>query len=339
MPLRLQTITLLGLLAASQIVTAGHYALDVAAIAADQWPVRTTRASGSSSNTDTHGATRQSLPSDIRGWPGPRIARADDPADTAQSTAEGGAAGRPHQSTAELAPSAESGANPAGLSRPAEGALNSSPDSALNHSPNTVLPHPADGRPPVASTSESSGRASAVGPYGSGGTGGQKGSRLLLPSPRGASSQPPGNLRFGLPLVVTVGGSLAVVLGVFFLIAWAVRSAAPRGLTLLPSEVVEVLGRAPLAGRQQLHLLRCGKKLILVSVTPAGAETLAEISDPEEVDRLAGLCQQARPNSATAAFRQVLRQLAGQNKSAPDVLGAGLDATATTTGRQEDADV
>jgi flagellar biogenesis protein FliO len=145
-------------------------------------------------------------------------------------------------------------------------------------------------------------------------------------------------LRFGLPLVVTVGGSLALVLGVFFLIAWAVRRAAPHGLTVLPSEVVEVLGRAPLAGRQQLHLLRCGKKLILVSVTPAGAETLTEITDPEEVDRLAGLCQQARPNSATAAFRQVLRQLAGQNKVAGETPGSGLDSTAMAAGRQEDAD-
>jgi len=161
----------------------------------------------------------------------------------------------------------------------------------------------------------------------------------MLPPPRSASSQSPGNSRFGLPLVVAVGGSLAVVLGVFFLIVWALRSAAPRGLTLLPSEVVEVLGRAPLAGRQQLHLLRCGKKLILVSVTPAGAETLTEIDDPEEVDRLAGLCQQARPNSATAAFRQVLRQLARQNKTSVDVLGAGLDAAATAADRQEDADV
>jgi flagellar biogenesis protein FliO len=285
MPLRLQTITLLGLLAASQIVTAGHYALDVAAIAADQWPVRTTRASGSSSNTDTHGATRQSLPSDVRGWPGPRIARADDPADTAQPTAEADAASRPQQGTAE-----SSGGTSAGM---------------LGGSAVTVS---------------------------------QKGSRLLLSPPRTADSQSPANVRFGLPLVVTVAGSLAVVLGVFFLIAWAVRSAAPRGLTLLPSEVVEVLGRAPLAGRQQLHLLRCGKKLILVSVTPAGAETLTEISDPEEVDRLAGLCQQARPNSATAAFRQVLRQLAGQNKTA-NVLGAGLEATGRAAGRQEDADV
>ncbi len=169
-------------------------------------------------------------------------------------------------------------------------------------------------------------------------SGNRKGSRLLLSAPRNTGSQQPDNLRFGLPLIVTLGGSLALVLGVFFLIVWAVRCAAPRGLTVLPSEVVEVLGRAPLAGRQQLHLLRCGKKLILVSVTPAGAETLTEITEPEEVDRLAGLCQQARPNSATAAFRQVLRQLAGQNGSNGDAVVSGLDTSATAVGRQEDAD-
>jgi hypothetical protein len=49
---------------------------------------------------------------------------------------------------------------------------------------------------------------------------------------------------------------------------------------------------------------------LLVSVTPAGAETLTEITDPAEVDRLAGLCRGAHPSSATAAFRHVLEQFA-----------------------------
>jgi len=69
-----------------------------------------------------------------------------------------------------------------------------------------------------------------------------------------------------------------------------------------------VLGRAPLAARQQVHLLRCGRKLLLVSVTPAGAETLTEITEPEEVDRLAGLCRAAQPGSSTATFRRLLDQ-------------------------------
>jgi len=115
----------------------------------------------------------------------------------------------------------------------------------------------------------------------------------------------------GLPSMVTVGGSLSVVLGIFFIFAWALRRGAPQASTLLPGEVLEVLGRAPLGGRQQVSLVRCGKKLLLISTTPTGAETLTEITDPEEVDRLAGMCLRNNPDSATVAFRNVLQQFTG----------------------------
>jgi flagellar biogenesis protein FliO len=119
----------------------------------------------------------------------------------------------------------------------------------------------------------------------------------------------------GLPSMAAVFGCLGVVLGIFLLIAWMIRRAAPQGLTRLPDEAFEVLGRAPLAGRQNVHLLRCGNKLLLVSVTPAGTETLTEIIDPQEVDRLAGLCRQAGPQSSTAAFRRIFEQLAPKRPS------------------------
>ncbi len=112
----------------------------------------------------------------------------------------------------------------------------------------------------------------------------------------------------GLSSLLTAGSSLAVVLGLFFVMAWLVRRAGPRGASLLPTEVVEVLGRAPLAARQQIHLLRLGNKLVLVCLHPDGAQPLAEITEPDEVTRLAGLCRQAQPNSTTAAFRQVFQQ-------------------------------
>ncbi len=111
-----------------------------------------------------------------------------------------------------------------------------------------------------------------------------------------------------LPSLGPMASGLAIVLGLFLAAAWVLRRAAPKSATLLPGEVVEVLGRAPLAGRQQMHLLRCGNKLLLVSVTPTGAETLTEVTDPVEVDRLSGLCRQAHPQSATATFRQVFQQ-------------------------------
>jgi flagellar biogenesis protein FliO len=119
----------------------------------------------------------------------------------------------------------------------------------------------------------------------------------------------------GLPSMAAVFGCLGMVLGIFLLIAWMIRRAAPQGLTRLPNEAFEVLGRAPLAGRQNVHLLRCGNKLLLVSITPTGTETLTEIIDPQEVDRLAGLCRQAGPQSSTAAFRRIFEQLAPKRPS------------------------
>ena len=113
-----------------------------------------------------------------------------------------------------------------------------------------------------------------------------------------------------LPSLVTVGGSLAAVLGVFFLLVWVMRRAAPQGPVALPGEAFEVLGRAPLANRQQVHLLRCGSKLLLVSLTPSGAETLTEITDPLEVERLAESCHRAKAQGGTAVFRRVFEQLA-----------------------------
>lgn len=112
--------------------------------------------------------------------------------------------------------------------------------------------------------------------------------------------------------IVKMAASLAVALGLFLVVAWLMRRAAPRGSQTLPDEVVEMLGRSPLAGRQQVQLLRVGRKLVLVAVAQGKAETLTEITDPEEVDRLAGLCRKSHPHSASEAFRQVFRQFAGQ---------------------------
>lgn len=121
---------------------------------------------------------------------------------------------------------------------------------------------------------------------------------------------------FGVPVesIYTVLSALALVIGAFLVFAWLlrrVRSKASRREGL-PADVVSVLGRVPLAARQFAELLRVGNKLVLVSLTPNGAETLTEVTDPVEVDRLVGLCQQGNPHSTTKAFEQVFRQLSGE---------------------------
>ena len=163
-------------------------------------------------------------------------------------------------------------------------------------------------------------------------------STAASPAPAAARPDSPPPLRFNhdeknaaikhspLSAMVTVGGGLAIVLGLFLVVAWAMRKAAPRGSTLLPKEVFDILGRASLGARQQVQLLRCGNKLLLVSITPAGVETLTEVTDPLEVDRIAGVCQQTNPKSTTAAFRQVFQQLApasGEPSELDDLAPAG----------------
>ncbi len=94
----------------------------------------------------------------------------------------------------------------------------------------------------------------------------------------------------------------------------------------LPAEVIECLGRAPLVGRQQMQLVRLGHKLVLLSVTNTEARPLCEVTDPLEVDRLAGLCEQTRPESATANFRQILAACASEPVSRGTLAGAGSSA-------------
>lgn len=149
---------------------------------------------------------------------------------------------------------------------------------------------------------------------------------LRVSSPERGLAQPWG----GGPSLATSLVSLGFVLGLFLLVAWMLRRSMPSGARLLPGEVVEVLGRVPLAGRQQAHLVRLGNKLILVALSPGCAETLTEITDPLEVDRLAGLCRQNHPQSVSSSFREVFEQLG--KKKTRGFLGTTGQASPGSTG-------
>lgn len=169
--------------------------------------------------------------------------------------------------------------------------------------------------PGLSSTSESSsGAANRIGPLVIGKGEPEKPPREHAASPKLPPPRDPG--RLGRPsssptgALFTVMGSLGIVLGLFLLVVWFTRRALPRAATSLPSDVVELLGRTPLSPRQNMHVIRFGPKLLLVSVTQGGAETLSEITDADEVERVTGLCKQNQPGSVTATFRQVLSQFA-----------------------------
>jgi flagellar biogenesis protein FliO len=154
-------------------------------------------------------------------------------------------------------------------------------------------------------------------------------------------NQAPTGASAGMPSASTMIGSLAIVVGLFLLVAWVLRRGMPKQTPLLPSGILEVLGRAPLVGRQQVHLVRLGNKLLLLAITPGGIETLTEVTDPVEIDRLAGICRQSGPFSSTKAFTQLLGEFSDPQPakrgsfSKPEPDFTGLAAVHSSTGNRE----
>jgi flagellar biogenesis protein FliO len=137
--------------------------------------------------------------------------------------------------------------------------------------------------------------------------------------------------------LLTTGASLTLVLGVFAAVAWTMRRGMPKVLAQrLPSDVLDVLGQATLGHRQQVQLVRLGHKLLLINVSASGAETLAEVTEPAEVDRLTALCRGTSSRSATPSFRDVLQQFRGATVTTGPIktrsLGAGLGKSEVTDG-------
>ncbi|HAN96445.1 MAG TPA: hypothetical protein DCQ98_02970 [Planctomycetaceae bacterium] len=122
---------------------------------------------------------------------------------------------------------------------------------------------------------------------------------------RDASASP-----FAIPADVGRNTFLALATVVVLIIgaAWLMRKTQPRGFAALPREAVEVLGRVPLDARQQLQLVRLGRKLVLFGSGPQGVMPLSEVDDPQEVEELLTACRAGKSGSAVEGFRSLLQQ-------------------------------
>lgn len=68
----------------------------------------------------------------------------------------------------------------------------------------------------------------------------------------------------------------------------------------LPAGAIQVCGKVPLDSKQSLHLVLIGQRLLVLLESPHGMQRLAEICDPEEVQRLVGPQRQiVRTNAKT----------------------------------------
>ena len=117
--------------------------------------------------------------------------------------------------------------------------------------------------------------------------------------------------------VLSVGGSLLIVIAAFFLLAILFRKVSPQGNRPLPKEAFECLGKYYLTQKHQLQVLRLGNRIVLVSVMPDKVSTLAEITDPDEAVAFLGLCRRLDTNSATEMFRKTIANMSDDELNRP----------------------
>ena len=121
-------------------------------------------------------------------------------------------------------------------------------------------------------------------------------SRPITPN----SSKKGGQKRGALSLWKTLGALLFVV-GLIVLGAKFLGKHAPKFNGGIPPEAMEVLGKRTVDQKQVIHLIRLGSRIMVIGGSPNGLQTLAEITDPVEVDYLAGMC---RKESSETPFTQ-----------------------------------
>jgi flagellar biogenesis protein FliO len=103
-------------------------------------------------------------------------------------------------------------------------------------------------------------------------------------------------------VVVATSFVLVLILG----LARLLRKHVPAANSTLPLEALEVLGKRHLDARQRIYVIRCGHRILLVGATQDSLTTLTEITDPVEVDSVAGLCQQAsQETNVVQAFKHL----------------------------------
>ncbi len=95
---------------------------------------------------------------------------------------------------------------------------------------------------------------------------------------------------------------------------WMPQAGRPGG-----GDAVKILARHYLSGKQSICLVRTGRRVLLVGITPDRINTLSEITDADEVASLIGSAERGRPGSFTKMFGKLTeRDIADEAGDAQD---------------------
>ena len=107
--------------------------------------------------------------------------------------------------------------------------------------------------------------------------------------------------------LVTVCSSLAIVLALFSGLVWAGRKfgGASAASKPLPASALTPLGHVMLDPRTKLMLVKCGRRILVLSQTASGITPITEVTHPDEVRELVASCSA----EAREVFQKTLREI------------------------------
>jgi flagellar biogenesis protein FliO len=128
--------------------------------------------------------------------------------------------------------------------------------------------------------------------------------------------------------------ALALVLGAIFLLRWIGQRLLLKNGTLRGNKSIHVVSRSVISPKQQVIMLRVGKRLIVVGDSGGQLNPLCEISDPDEVASLIGESHKELAETGKsfgAMFRRAEEPFTESTDAPPEEAPAiGLDEGATT---------
>ena len=102
-----------------------------------------------------------------------------------------------------------------------------------------------------------------------------------------------------------VMGRLGILVTVFLGLVWVQRLFGQQGTSRLPADAVEVCGKVRLDAKQLIYLVRVGDRLLVIHESPHGVQRLAEIADPDEVQRLLDPRSRSQSRSSSPRINKV----------------------------------
>lgn len=112
--------------------------------------------------------------------------------------------------------------------------------------------------------------------------------------------------------------AMGIVLAAIFLLRWIGQRVLLKNGGLRGNKAIHVVSRSMLSPKQQVMMLRVGKRLIVVGDSGGQMNTLCEISDPDEVAGLLGESVNKEPPEGPKSFGAMFKRAEEPFEESPE---------------------